>query len=270
MEDVYNPAISLVQRHGLEHYNLGIVERETDDLSTVQANLVKRLVGSTPIGQDTRFVDVGAGIGGAVYQIAREHEPRLALGLEISWPNVSFARASNHGCQAAGGVSFIQGDAHCLPLQNGSLDVVLSLESAFHYPDKNAFLRECRRVLKPCGHLLIGDLVADRALPGLFSRPWRAFFWSEGQYRRAMAELGFTRLRTEDVTPLVVKSIRRCLPEIRRVGIRRWWPNRRHIIGGWGTGFLLHRRRLRYLLIRAQNGPEYAAPEADPAPSATP
>ena len=58
------------------------------------------------------------------------------------------ARAEHMGI---GNVRFIQGDVGALPFDDGSFDVVLSLNGFHAFPDKEAAWRETFRVLKPGG-----------------------------------------------------------------------------------------------------------------------
>ena len=48
-------------------------------------------------------------------------------------------------------VRFIQGDVSALPFEDGSFDVVLSLNGFHAFPDKEAAYRETFRVLRPGG-----------------------------------------------------------------------------------------------------------------------
>ena len=48
-------------------------------------------------------------------------------------------------------VSFVQGDVGALPFEDGSFDIVLSLNGFHAFPDKDAAFRETCRVLKPGG-----------------------------------------------------------------------------------------------------------------------
>jgi ubiquinone/menaquinone biosynthesis C-methylase UbiE len=54
-----------------------------------------------------------------------------------------------------------QGDATKLPYEDGSIDAVILTAVLGEIPDRAAALREIRRVLKPDGRLVVGELFGD-------------------------------------------------------------------------------------------------------------
>jgi ubiquinone/menaquinone biosynthesis C-methylase UbiE len=54
-----------------------------------------------------------------------------------------------------------QGDATALPYEDGSIDAVVLTAVLGEIPDPVAALREIRRVLKPSGRLVVGELFGD-------------------------------------------------------------------------------------------------------------
>ncbi len=57
-------------------------------------------------------------------------------------------------------ISFKQDNAQELnTIPDHSVDVMICIESAFHYPDKNAFFKQIKRVLHPDGVFLIVDII---------------------------------------------------------------------------------------------------------------
>jgi ubiquinone/menaquinone biosynthesis C-methylase UbiE len=54
-------------------------------------------------------------------------------------------------------VIFLAAEAEGLPLASGAFDLVTCRIAAHHFPDLDRFVRECSRVLKPGGALLVQD-----------------------------------------------------------------------------------------------------------------
>jgi cytosine/adenosine deaminase-related metal-dependent hydrolase/ubiquinone/menaquinone biosynthesis C-methylase UbiE len=70
------------------------------------------------------------------------------------------------------------GDCSSLPASDGSVDVLLSSFVLSYLPDLDNFARECSRVLRPGGTLLLSDLNPDTAS----SRGWSRSFRYGGEY----------------------------------------------------------------------------------------
>ena len=100
-----------------------------------------------------RVLDVGCGIGGSSRHIARKYGC-AARGITLS--PVQAARA-NALTREAGipDVSFQVGDALRQPFDDGEFDLVWSMESGEHMPDKTKFVGELARVCAPGGRVLI-------------------------------------------------------------------------------------------------------------------
>jgi tocopherol O-methyltransferase len=100
------------------------------------------------------ILDIGCGIGGSTLCLAEKFNA-VATGITLSPVQVSraAARAKEVGLQDT--VSFQLADALEMPFESDSFDLVWSLESGEHMPDKNKFLQECYRVLQPGGTLIM-------------------------------------------------------------------------------------------------------------------
>ena len=92
----------------------------------------------------------------------------------------------------AANLKYIAGNAEDIPLENGSLDVVINVESCHAYGSVDKFLSEVKRVLKPGGKLLLTDL---RGGPGMEI------------LKKQLQASGLTQLSEEDITQNVVKAI---------------------------------------------------------------
>lgn len=110
-------------------------------------------------------VDVGCGAGLDSLIAARMVGPQgQVIGLDMTPAMLEKAR---RGAATAGlsNVAFHEGYAEALPLPEGWADVVISNGALNLMPDKEAALIEMARVLKPGGHLQIGDILVQKPLP---------------------------------------------------------------------------------------------------------
>ncbi len=99
------------------------------------------------------IVEIGCGRGGGLSYITEKFSPATALGIELNKKAVSFCNKY----YSLDGLSFLQGDAQNLNLENNSFDVVINVESSHRYPRMSAFLGEVSRILRPGGYFLFTD-----------------------------------------------------------------------------------------------------------------
>ncbi len=109
------------------------------------------------------IVEVGSGRGGGLAFVTKQFAPATALGIDLDERAASF---SNRFYKIEG-LSFQQGDAQKLPLNNQSYDAVINVESSHRYPDFLAFLSEVERILKPGGYFLITDFRLSQEMVNL-------------------------------------------------------------------------------------------------------
>jgi len=192
------------------------------------------------LGESYRILDVGCGIGGSTLYLTEKfsssaennlkldggsdrdfsRSPELnktgasvtATGITLSpvQANRATERAKIAGLES--NVNFLVADALNMPFPDESFDLVWSLESGEHMPDKIKFLQECCRVLKPGGTLILatwchrplgetaGELTDEErkelaeiyrvyALPYVISLP---------EYEEIVRSLPLTSIRTAD------------------------------------------------------------------------
>jgi ubiquinone/menaquinone biosynthesis C-methylase UbiE len=119
------------------------------DLAMRQKNLVayRNRVVSAAQG---RVLEIGIG-SGLNLPFYSQNVARV-IGLDPSPKLLSMARRS--GGMYSGRCEFIEGSAEAIPLQNESVDTVVTTWTLCSIPDAHCALREMHRVLKPGGRLL--------------------------------------------------------------------------------------------------------------------
>lgn len=109
-----------------------------------------------------RVLDMGCGLGGSSRFLYRELSSKLpktgisVTGITLSpWQQQRATELTqNAGDIANGSVAFYVRNALSTEFPPGTFDIVWSLESAEHFPSKDLWLSEVRRILAPGGTLL--------------------------------------------------------------------------------------------------------------------
>jgi ubiquinone/menaquinone biosynthesis C-methylase UbiE len=104
--------------------------------------LLRRFIGNTAAA----IIDIGCGTGYWLRQLAGTAE--TLLGMDLSWGMLQRARIT------APTAHLIRGNATSLPVKSASVDRIFCVNVLHHIPDQGAFLRECRRIVKPGGGIL--------------------------------------------------------------------------------------------------------------------
>lgn len=107
----------------------------------------------------SRLLDVGCG-GGHISRSLADWKTDLQItGLDLSVEQIERARHAAIGYGDR--LSYVVGSATALPFEDHSFDALISVGSIKHWSDRALGLRECVRVVRPGGLLLITE--ADRS-----------------------------------------------------------------------------------------------------------
>ncbi|NJL88430.1 MAG: methyltransferase domain-containing protein [Coleofasciculaceae cyanobacterium SM2_1_6] len=138
----------------LHHGYYGATGRERKERRQAQIDLIEELLAWGGVAQPEKILDVGCGIGGSSLYLAEKYHAQVT-GITLSpvQANRAKVRAASQGLVDR--TNFLVADALAMPFADQSFDLVWSLESAEHFPDKKQFLQEAYRVLKPGGLLLL-------------------------------------------------------------------------------------------------------------------
>ena len=158
-----------------------------------------------------KAVDVGCGIGGSSRHIARKYGC-TANGITLS----PYQAARGNELAIVQGVedlcSFQVADALDQPFENDTFDLIWSLESGEHMPDKEQFVNELFRVATPGGRIIIvtwchrdlevGETSLNKKEEKLLAKINRAYYlpkWcSVDDYVKILEKNGAVGIRRED------------------------------------------------------------------------
>ena len=110
-------------------------------------------------------LDLGSGAGVDVFLAANKVGPTgKAIGVDMTKEMIDKAKriAANHGYQ---NVEFRLGEMENLPVEDESVDAIISNCVVNLSPDKSKVFEEAYRALKPGGRLTVSDIVSEKALP---------------------------------------------------------------------------------------------------------
>jgi len=144
-----------------------------------------------------RLLDIGCGTGRVLAALHRRLGDRVTLyGIDPSPDMVRSARRRFGRCPA---VWIAPGVGEKLDFPDDSLDWVVSCLTTHHLPRalKRAMVKECFRVLRPGGRLLLSDFGRPSGVVGgVFARIWKGHSYTAenltGMLPRMVSRAGFT------------------------------------------------------------------------------
>jgi arsenite methyltransferase len=153
-------------------------------------------------------LDLGSGAGNDAFIARHEVGPHgRVLGVDMTSAMIEKARG-NAAKLGYENVEFREGQIEQMPVEAGSVDVVISNCVLNLVPDKGRAFAEMLRVLRPGGRFCVSDIVATGELPGPV-RELAALYvgcvagaMAEDSYLDLLETTGFQDVRIAEATPI--------------------------------------------------------------------
>lgn len=199
-----------------------------DSVAALQRSVGEQLLELLPAAlSPARWLDLGCGTGYFSRALAQRFAGSEGLALDIAEGMLQHART------LGGAQRFIAGDAECLPVQDGSCDLIYSSLALQWCADFQAVLREAHRVLRRGGVLAFSSLCVGTLQE--LRDSWQAVdgfvhvnrFRHFTDYQRLCAGSGLTALSVQVVPEaLFYPDLRSLTHELKALGAHNLNPGR--------------------------------------------
>ena len=213
IKEFYDASSDLWESVWGEHMHHGYYGKDgtkSIDRRQAQIDLIEELL--TWVGEikPETILDVGCGIGGSSLYLAEKFDAKVT-GITLSPVQANRAKERSQAANLGDTTDFQVANALEMPFADDSFDLVWSLESGEHMPDKAKFLAECFRVLKPGGRLMLATwchrpvnklapLTADeqKHLQDIYRVYCLPYVVSLPDYIKIVQDSGFKDLKVDD------------------------------------------------------------------------
>lgn len=270
IRDFYDQSTGLWLKTWGEHMHhgyYGMDGKQRKGRRQAQLDLMEALLTWGGVAAARRILDAGCGAGGSARWLASRFGAAV-LGVTLSPVQVAAAEALAEEAGLSGRVRFAVQDMMTLGDEQGSFDLVWSLESAEHLPDKAALMHLFHRRLDRGGRLLMATWCHRNTPPDLSKTDERLLgklrrvyhlppLVSERELAAAAEVAGFKDVVTDDwstaVAPFWGEVIRSAFE----------WPTLRHLLranaatlrGAWAMRYMrggYRRGLIRFVVLRAE------------------
>ena len=185
-------------------------QKELDSFLEAQKNLTDFCISRFTSLKGKNVLEIGCGNGVQAKYILAKYSPASMTAIDLNSKNIEIAKAEvkKRGIK---NIIFKVDDAQKLSsIENKSMDFIISIESAFHFPDKASFLREIFRVLKPGGSFLIADILTiprkNTSLRKFWKKKMHFHHWPRQTYENELFKANLHIKNLSDITNKVIRG----------------------------------------------------------------
>ena len=212
-----------MQPHTPQYTDHGITRYEKifgkDFVSTGGIESTKRLTANLELQPGMQVLDVGCGLGGSAFYLARVFQVKV-FGIDLL-PQMIAEAQRRAAAYELPDVHFAEQDILQAPLPPETHDLVYSRDAFLHIANKAALFTRLHDTLKPGGALFFTDY-ARGPYPG--SEAFEAYRESNGYdlrelpaYADAVQDAGFAEVQVQDLTGYFIEMLRQEMHTVRNV-----------------------------------------------------
>ena len=169
----YNRLIKLlktIKGNYTNFMNFGYWTDDTRTLTEANKNLCDFIINKIDFTNINKILDIGCGYGAQDFYIFSKINKSI-LCLDIEEEQIKNFNKEIEKQKLSKHLKAVVGNATNLAFGDHSFDVILNIESAFHYHLRTDFFKEAYRILRPNGKLLITDILINKEAPF-----WTSYF----------------------------------------------------------------------------------------------
>lgn len=204
--------------------------------SKTQTDLVIKSVSLLRIRDGDALLDLGCGRGDSSYLMRLLYPRCTVTGVDLLPRNIEIAQAV---FETSAHLRYIVGDAMSLAFPECSFDRICCLEAAFHFSNRDQFLSEARRVLRPGGTAVVVDFAWKTAAGHQLRDDTRTMMvrniwgWHDllslEEYKAAALRAGFEICRCLDWSKRVTAPLQKIFALVAWLGQRSWGRRLLHL-----------------------------------------
>jgi len=152
--DFWNKTSSAWQTIWGPHIHHGYFEHNRETPVEAQEKLIEKLLALLEVPPQADILDVGCGLGGSSLYLAKKYRAAVT-GVTLSQKQVDIAAGLARKGRIENVVFKVEDALSLASFDGNSFDVVWSLESCEQFYDKQMFIQQAFRVLRPGGRLML-------------------------------------------------------------------------------------------------------------------